>query len=464
MSREMAVAAGARGAGGRGGRRVLLPEQYAGGLRRGCAGLWLVVLVALTPLLRLGWNTAREWAEPRLLSAEAALALARQPMETWTGGKRVLEPGESAAGALSEAAEARFEEDAARLRRAAARFVLEHAGVRVTGAQAVEELARTREGERIPRLIHQTWKDLEVPSRWAEAEAGWRAMAAQTNPRGGGTEFVHLLWTDGALRDFMADLFPGALALYDSYPYHIQRVDVARYFILYALGGVYVDLDISRRSVDLLPLLRRHDLLLPETAPLGVSNDFMIVRPAHPMIGRILRRIEAYNYWVYSQFFTVMLSTGPLLVSIELGAWRHDALLHGRTAEVEGLRIMETELYNSGPQSLVGHLPGGSWHSGDAAWFWRVYDGLSAVNTSLALVAVTLATAIPIIAGIVGVLWLAARLLGSTGSGSLLGCVCWGSGRVLCPCCACRAGPCAGPLPLSAWFLDTAVADARKDA
>ena len=38
------------------------------------------------------------------------------------------------------------------------------------------------------------------------------------------------------------------LPVYESYPYNIQRVDAARYFILYHFGGVYLDLDIGCKS------------------------------------------------------------------------------------------------------------------------------------------------------------------------------------------------------------------------
>ena len=51
------------------------------------------------------------------------------------------------------------------------------------------------------------------------------------------------LWTDTQNREFIRTRYPDFLVRYDSYPYHIQRVDAVRYFILYTFGGLYVDLD-----------------------------------------------------------------------------------------------------------------------------------------------------------------------------------------------------------------------------
>ena len=86
----------------------------------------------------------------------------------------------------------------------------------------------------IPPIIHQTWKDELVPVPMQDLAESWR----RNHP---GWEYR--LWTDTQNREFIRTRYPDFLVRYDSYPYHIQRVDAVRYFILYTFGGLYVDLD-----------------------------------------------------------------------------------------------------------------------------------------------------------------------------------------------------------------------------
>ena len=82
------------------------------------------------------------------------------------------------------------------------------------------------------------WKDdafLEsgspaMPANWAEAFADCNEQYRQRN-------WTTILWTDQSIRAFLEKHYHWFLPAYDSYPYNIQRVDAARYFILYHFGG-----------------------------------------------------------------------------------------------------------------------------------------------------------------------------------------------------------------------------------
>ena len=52
-----------------------------------------------------------------------------------------------------------------------------------------------------------------------------------------------MLWTDDSARKLIENRFPWFLEVFDNYGLNIQRADSARYFILYAYGGLYADLD-----------------------------------------------------------------------------------------------------------------------------------------------------------------------------------------------------------------------------
>ena len=87
-----------------------------------------------------------------------------------------------------------------------------------------------------PRIIHQTWKDANVPD---EFKAFQRSVREQ-NPG-----FEYVLWTDDDNRSLIESHYAWFLPTYDGYTHHIERVDAVRYFILLTHGGVYIDLDME---------------------------------------------------------------------------------------------------------------------------------------------------------------------------------------------------------------------------
>jgi len=89
---------------------------------------------------------------------------------------------------------------------------------------------------RIPKLLHQTWKEAKVPAKLEACQKTWQ----QNHP-----SWEYTLWTDEDLRNLIEQEFSWFLPYYDAYPHNIQRVDAARYFIMYHFGGVYADLDMQ---------------------------------------------------------------------------------------------------------------------------------------------------------------------------------------------------------------------------
>src|SRR5277367_699670 len=86
----------------------------------------------------------------------------------------------------------------------------------------------------IPKIIHQTWCDEDLPTVLRPYVESWRQHHPQWEWR---------LWTDNDNRRFIRRHYPAFLKQYDRYPWPIQRVDAVRYFLLDHYGGLYVDLD-----------------------------------------------------------------------------------------------------------------------------------------------------------------------------------------------------------------------------
>ncbi len=166
----------------------------------------------------------------------------------------------------------------------------------------------------IPRIIHQTWKDQNVPAVWRPFQASW----SRHHP---GWEYR--LWTDSDNRRFLAEHYAWFLPIYDHYPQRIMRVDSVRCFILHHFGGVYADLDYE--------CLRPFDTLLSgKTLVLGweptshtlrfqaqqsglaciLSNAIMASAPGHPFWEHVFKAL------VGSHLETNPLdATGPFLLT-----------------------------------------------------------------------------------------------------------------------------------------------------
>jgi mannosyltransferase OCH1-like enzyme len=103
----------------------------------------------------------------------------------------------------------------------------------------------------IPHIIHQTWKAEDVPLEYREFQRSW----LHHHPN-----WDYKFWTDEDNLTFVRDHYPWFLSTYESFPYNIQRVDVARILYLHVYGGIYADLDVEcLRPVDALP--RNHSLV-----------------------------------------------------------------------------------------------------------------------------------------------------------------------------------------------------------
>jgi UDP:flavonoid glycosyltransferase YjiC (YdhE family) len=151
----------------------------------------------------------------------------------------------------------------------------------------------------IPKIIHQTWKEREVPPDLAAFWATWQ----EHHP-----DWIHLLWTDRDNREFLGRHYPWFLPIYDSYPEAIMRADAVRYFILHHHGGLYADLDVeSLRPIG--PLLTDKQVILGvepsehlKTADVRtrgftriVGNALMASIPGHPFWEHVFKLLIGFH-------------------------------------------------------------------------------------------------------------------------------------------------------------------------
>jgi mannosyltransferase OCH1-like enzyme len=87
---------------------------------------------------------------------------------------------------------------------------------------------------KIPRIIHQTWKNEKIPGKWKP----FQQKVKQLHP-----DWEYRLWTDSDNLDFVRKYYTGFFGIFSRYPKNIMRADVIRYLIMDKIGGLYLDLD-----------------------------------------------------------------------------------------------------------------------------------------------------------------------------------------------------------------------------
>lgn len=215
----------------------------------------------------------------------------------------------------------------------------------------------------IPKIIHQTWKDEEIPPKWKVFVENNKALNA---------DWEYMLWTDDKCLKFVEQEFPDFLKQYQSFPKNIMRADVIRYLIMYKIGGVYLDLD-----YELLKPFQfgNHQLVLPYNRQKsygdtydGVGNCFFASVPKHKFWLEVINDLKQIKSIESPSFFLDSTmeeeTTGPAFLTRVLNKGRYpdiykpDRLVYH--PPVPKNRKQESRIKNNGI-SLGIHHCWGSW-------------------------------------------------------------------------------------------------------
>jgi inositol phosphorylceramide mannosyltransferase catalytic subunit len=182
----------------------------------------------------------------------------------------------------------------------------------------------------IPRRIIQTGKTRELKIA---------AKATATNLKLLHSDWEYLFFEDKDVQLFIADEFPQYEAVFNAFPYAIQRIDFFRYLAVFRLGGFYFDLDVLL-SESIEPLTN-YDCVFPfEELTLSrylrrqyqmdweIGNYGFGAVAGHPFLDAVIQnciRAQQDPRWVepmmqgipslFRAEFHVLNTTGPGLVS-----------------------------------------------------------------------------------------------------------------------------------------------------
>ena len=87
---------------------------------------------------------------------------------------------------------------------------------------------------KVPKLIHQSWKNSTLPTKFQE----WSQSCRGNNP-----DWEYVLWTDEDNANLVEKHAPWFLNTFKGFKSEIYRADAVRNFYMYVFGGVYADLD-----------------------------------------------------------------------------------------------------------------------------------------------------------------------------------------------------------------------------
>lgn len=169
---------------------------------------------------------------------------------------------------------------------------------------------------RMPKIIHQTWKDGRLPKAFQLLAQTWRDMLP---------DWEYRLWTDGMNREFVRAHYPEFLERFDAYPNNIQRSDAIRYLLLQTYGGLYADPDFECLAPKFTTLLEEADFVAGKEPDeharrCGVSyiicNALMASVPDNPFPEHVIRRMMNHPYgWNVRSGADIINSTGPMLLT-----------------------------------------------------------------------------------------------------------------------------------------------------
>lgn len=90
----------------------------------------------------------------------------------------------------------------------------------------------------IPKIIHQIW--FQGKDNIPEFHEKYQNICKKMYPT-----WKYMFWDNHLIRKFIKKNYYHLLYYYEYFPYLIQKVDLARYIILYHYGGCYIDMDVE---------------------------------------------------------------------------------------------------------------------------------------------------------------------------------------------------------------------------
>jgi mannosyltransferase OCH1-like enzyme len=161
----------------------------------------------------------------------------------------------------------------------------------------------------IPKIIHQIWFQgyENINSKYYDSHLTVFNGAKNNN-------WEYMFWDEKKILELLKN-YPTYKNIYDYFDMMIQKIDIAKYVILYHHGGVYIDMDMVWIK-DFTDLLQNRTLIVSKlmTVPF-YSNGILLSKPQHDFWNYYIDEIDKNKEkkWYYNNHLYVQNSTGPIL-------------------------------------------------------------------------------------------------------------------------------------------------------
>jgi mannosyltransferase OCH1-like enzyme len=212
---------------------------------------------------------------------------------------------------------------------------------------------------KIPKILHHIWLGSPFPEKYVALRDTW----LKNHP-----DWQYMLWTEKEIDEFGLT----NRAMYDYAVNYGERSDIAKYEIIYRIGGVYIDVPDYECYKPLDDIHKAYDFYLGvqplDTGHVQIGLGLFGARPGHPLLGKAIEMIHEKQKTIEP----VVLRTGPFFFTV---IFYHMA----PKCTDKVIALPASFLYPMGyhekqkdkdkwmrPEALANHLWAGSWLSADA--------------------------------------------------------------------------------------------------
>lgn len=243
---------------------------------------------------------------------------------------------------------------------------------------------------RLPRVkqddkfIHQIWfnfnKNSKDPKKVAKGKhPNKKSLRLQKKCKELNPDWTHVLWSEEMCESLISRFYSWFLPVYKEYPHPVQRVDAARYFILFTYGGFYIDMDVEcLQSFTKARGRYPNDVYFVESPNClmgkGVSNSIIYCKRENRFMEDVIMSLEgaAIQSWYQSKHSFIMFSTGPSFINSVVSSSNTEiSLLPSKYFNPFGLCDTVDPNYKSNKELFTVHHNFGSWESDDS-WYLKV--------------------------------------------------------------------------------------------
>jgi mannosyltransferase OCH1-like enzyme len=155
------------------------------------------------------------------------------------------------------------------------------------------------QGPIIPKIIHQIWLGGPFPEKYKHLQQTWIKKHPQ---------WEYKLWTEKDIEEFGLQ----NKEMYDSATNLGQKSDIARYEIIYRIGGLYIDTDFEcLKSFDILHYYCDFYTGTAFGPTFSVYNGLFAAAPGHPLLKLCIESIDINKIVSADQSLNILFTSGP---------------------------------------------------------------------------------------------------------------------------------------------------------